>query len=196
MKKSIPLALAAVMIAVPAQAQDVKTVTKLFLTAFEDTCFWPEDDDPADQEVQSWELTWRSDYADTDSTATLYEFFCGSGAYNANYVYYVAGEFGTLPVAFATPTFDVVYENDDFDGAVLDIPMTGYSAEFILVNSTFDPEAQSISSHALWRGIGDAASNGTWVFDDGRFRLVTFDVDASYDGEIDPERLVDFGQGG
>lgn len=193
MNFQIALALAASIVATPLIAQDAKTVTKHFQTGFETACFGIGDDFGATSEVKSWELSWRNQYSDTDDTATLYRFFCGSGAYNVNHVYYLVDAFnGALPVAFAVPEFDVVHENDDFEAAVLDIPLTGYGTQFLLTNSQFDPATQTITSHALWRGIGDASASGTWVFDEGRFRLVTYDVDPSYDGAVNPERLVDF----
>ncbi|MCD7061134.1 DUF1176 domain-containing protein [Pelagibacterium xiamenense] len=193
MKTTVVLAFSASLIAFPAAGQDTKAVTKLFQTTFQSSCYGIEEDFGTLSETRSWELTWRHDYSDTDSTATLYEFFCDSGAYNANYVYYLVDEYdGALPVAFAVPEFDVVYEDDDFEGDVLDIPITGYGARLVLTNPHFDPETETITSHSLWRGLGDASSSGTWVFDEGRFRLVTYDVDPSYDGEINPERLVDF----
>ncbi|WP_404403753.1 DUF1176 domain-containing protein [Pelagibacterium halotolerans] len=193
MTRTIAIALAATLIATPAGAQDTKAVTKLFQTSFETACFGIGEDFGDFAETRSWELTWRDEYADTDSTATLYQFFCGSGAYNVNHVYYLVDEYdGALPVAFAVPEFDVVYENDDFEAAVLDVPMTGYGTQLMLTNSEFDPETETITSHALWRGIGDASSSGTWIFDEGRFRLISYEVDPSYDGEVNPERLVDF----
>ena len=42
-----------------------------------------------------------------------------------------------------------------------------------------------------WRGLGDASSNGTWLFRDGTFTLVRYDVDASEDGKIDPQTVFD-----
>ena len=33
---------------------------------------------------------------------------------------------------------------------------------------------------------------GTWLFRDGAFSLVQYDVDASYDGEINPETVLDY----
>lgn len=165
-----------------------------FKQAFSQICFL--DSDTAAREYypsESWELSWQYDYSDQTETAILYKFFCGSGAYNVNHVYYLDAEFdGPHPLGFATPHFDVVYENDDFDGAVVDIPLNGYESVFVLTNSEFDPETVTITSHALWRGIGDAFSGGTWRFLEGSFVLKSFDVDAQYDGEQRPKRLVNF----
>jgi hypothetical protein len=66
------------------------------------------------------------------------------------------------------------------------------TATLSLVNSDFDPDTATLSSYSKWRGIGDASSSGTWVFDDGRFVLARYEVDASYDGEVNPETIVDY----
>ncbi|MGO4843166.1 DUF1176 domain-containing protein, partial [Rhizobiaceae sp. 2RAB30] len=52
-----------------------------------------------------------------------------------------------------------------------------------------------LMSHAKWRGVGDASSTGTYIFREGTFTLVKYDVDASYDGEINPETVLDFNSG-
>ncbi|TIV72916.1 MAG: DUF1176 domain-containing protein, partial [Mesorhizobium sp.] len=43
-----------------------------------------------------------------------------------------------------------------------------------------------------WRGVGDASSSGTYLFRNGDFSLVQYDVDASYDGEINPQTIIDY----
>ena len=72
------------------------------------------------------------------------------------------------------------------------MPMTGYGTQLLLTNSEFDPDSMTITSHALWRGLGDAFSAGTWTFDEGQFVLIRYEVDAQYDGEANPETLVSF----
>lgn len=199
--KTTPLALAALIAAiatVPALAQQEdlsqSDAYARFSQSFPELCYGLEDSAAAEYfPNESWELSWETEYSDAPQTATLYKFFCGSGAYNVNHMYYLETEYdGLAPVAFATPLFDIVYENDDFEGAVLDMPLTGYGTQLLLTNSEFDPETMTISSHSLWRGIGDAFSAGTWTFRDGQFALIRYDVDAQYDGEVDPETLVSF----
>ncbi len=125
--------------------------------------------------------------------ARLIRFFCGAGAYNETHVYYQYDETGGLrDLQFATPELDIRYENDDTEGKVESIGIIGYRSEATLVNSSYDEGSQSISSHAKWRGVGDASSSGTWIFRDGQFTLVKYDVDASYDGQINPETVLDF----
>ncbi|SEA17696.1 Protein of unknown function [Pelagibacterium halotolerans] len=165
-----------------------------FSQSFPELCYGLEDSVAAEYYPnERWDLSWETEYSDAPQTATLHRFFCGSGAYNVNHMYYLETEYeGLVPVAFATPQFDVVYENDDFEGAVLDMPMTGYGTQLLLTNSEFDSETKTITSHALWRGLGDAFSAGTWTFDEGQFVLIRYQVDAQYDGEANPETLVSF----
>ena len=63
------------------------------------------------------------------------------------------------------------------------------------MNSEYDEATRSITSYAKWRGLGDASSSGTWMFRDGTFTLVKYEVDASYDEEINPETVLDFDTG-
>ncbi len=146
----------------------------------------------------SYQPSWSSDESDREEV-TLIRIFCGSGAYNVQHAYYWLREYeGLQPLALAEPTFEIAYENDDIDAGVKSVTVTGIGGTTILVNSEFDPNAKVITSHSLWRGIGDASSSGVWFFDDGRFTLVEYDIDASYDGEVNPETVVTYlaAQGG
>lgn len=129
---------------------------------------------------------------DPERTARLFRFFCFSGAYNEIHVYYLADGDGALsPLHFAEPTYDVRYAGEG-DETVEAIRINGFSATGQLVNSAYDPTTRTITAHSLWRGMGDASSSGTWVFVDGGFRLVRYEVDASYDGEINPQAIVEY----
>lgn len=128
---------------------------------------------------------------DPERTAHLFRFFCLGGAYNEIHVYYIADDDGMLsPLYFAEPSYDVRYAGDT-DEKVEAISITGFAANGQLVNSDYDPQARTITAHSQWRGVGDASSIGMWVFVDGGFRLVRYEVDASYDGEINPQMLLD-----
>ena len=129
---------------------------------------------------------------DPERTATLYRFFCGSGAYNENHVYYLQNGEDLSAVSFAEPFIHVDYENEDFEGKVLGIKVAGLRAQNLLVNSAVDAKTLAILSANKWRGVGDASSSGTWLFKEGEFVLSTFEVDASYDGEINPEMVADY----
>lgn len=129
---------------------------------------------------------------DPERTAHLFRFFCFSGAYNEIHVYFLADDDGTVsPLHFAEPHYDVRYAGES-DEAVEAITVTGFSTTAQLVNSGYDPETRTITAHSMWRGVGDASSAGTWVFADAGFRLVRYEVDASYDGEINGQVIVDY----
>jgi hypothetical protein len=142
---------------------------------------WPLDyklrDDPADQAIRK---------------ATLHELFCFSGAYNISYAYLIETEDdGIVPVFFASPDFKVAYENEDDPVKVLRIDIGGFTANPYLVNPTFDATTNTLKSDSAWRGLGDASSSGTWKFVEGKFVLTHFDIDGSYDGEINPTAVYD-----
>ena len=125
--------------------------------------------------------------------ARLFRFFCSMGAYNITHVYYLHNELdGLRQLHFATPDVDVRYVDDNPEGAVDSVNIIGYLAADRLVNSAFDEATLSIASHSLWRGVGDASSSGLWIFRDGDFTLVKYEVDASYDGDINPQAVLDY----
>lgn len=148
-----------------------------------------------DEDFASWEITYKPSYSDDapEETVTLVRLFCGAGAYNVTHSYYIMTEYaGLQPLALAEPVYDIKYENDDFEGTVEEIKLTGMSAMTSLVNSQFDPETGMLTSYSKWRGIGDASSSGTWSLGEGVFVLRNYEVDASYDGEVNPQTLVDY----
>lgn len=164
-------------------------VKALFAATAAATC----DADGSEPEVH--EIGFRYSYdaeEDPARTATLFRNFCFAGAYNEIHVYFIADEEGVVtPLHFAEPQYDVRYAGDT-DEKVEEIAITGFTASSQLVNSAYDPATQTITAHPQWRGIGDASSHGVWRFFDGAFRLVRYEVDASYDGEINPQVLLDY----
>lgn len=147
-------------------------------------------------EVAEYQIRFRN-ASDTDDQPEremrLFRFYCGAGAYNETHIYYQYDEAdGLRELQFATPELDIRYENDDFEGKVESVSIIGYTTEDTLVNSSYDEAEHSITSHNKWRGIGDAGTTGTWIFRNGSFTLVKYDVDASYDGEVNPEAVLDF----
>ena len=144
----------------------------------------------------SYTIPYRPSDAASDSPmqeARLLRFYCGAGAYNETHVYYLWTEpAGLGELQFATPELDIRYQDDDTDAAVDDISVIGYYADDRLVNSSFTQEDLTIASHAKWRGPGDASSSGLWLFRNGRFSLVRYEVDASYDGAVNPETVLDY----
>lgn len=122
----------------------------------------------------------------------LYRFLCSRGAYNESHAYFIADDTGEVaPLHFAQPTVDVRYVEGG-EEKVESINVIGYSTYPYLVNSEYDPETLTISSHSRWRGLGDASSTGKWIFRRGQFDLVHYEVDASYDGEINGEVVVNY----
>ncbi len=143
-----------------------------------------------------YEMKYRenSDTADQpDRMVTLYRFFCNSGAYNELHVFFMKDSYGELqPLTFAEPTIHVNYENEDSEGKVLGMKIIGMESHTRLVNSEVDAAKNTVASFSKWRGVGDASSTGLWVLKDGKFVLSTYDVDASYDGEINPINILDY----
>ena len=142
------------------------------------------------------DLTYRDSgqaVGEPDRKARLFRFECIQGAYNSNQVYYLENEIdGVRQLQFATPELDIHYEGNDPDGALESVNIIGYRAVDMLVNSEYDPATHSLNSFSKWRGVGDASSNGTYLFRAGTFALTKYEVDASYDGEINPETLLDY----
>lgn len=129
----------------------------------------------------------------SEMAARLFRFFCSAGAYNENAVYYLSTDADTLrQIQFATPELDIRYETADSQEKVEAVNIIGYQTDEQLINSSYDDGTQSITSHAKWRGVGDAGASGTWLFRNGQFSLVQYDVDASYDGEINPQAVLDY----
>jgi Protein of unknown function (DUF1176) len=131
--------------------------------------------------------------ADPERQARLFRFPCGQGAYNTTEVYYLADDTGEPHrLQFAVPDLEIHYENNNSEGKIETIAIVGYSATDQLANSEYSPEMASIDSISKWRGEGDASSIGRWIFRDGSFTLVKYEVDAAYDGEINHESVLDF----
>jgi hypothetical protein len=125
--------------------------------------------------------------------ARLFRFACSMGAYNEDAVYYLSSEPDAVrQVQFASPELDIHYESADSQAKVEAVNIIGFQTDNRWQNSSYDDATRSITSHANWRGAGDAGTSGTWLFRNGRFSLVQFDVDASYDNEINPQTVLDY----
>lgn len=180
----------------PPRDAGIERARALFDAAYDQTCDGtpPGSDGPQAPDIHT--IGFRYSYDDADAPERqlrLFRFYCRAGAYNEMHIYYVEDEIdGVRELHFSTPELDIRYENDDSDGPVDSMRVIGFTAENQLVNSDYDPENYTITSYAKWRGLGDAAASGTWLFRHGRFSLVKYEVDASYDGEINPELLLDY----
>ncbi|WIY54369.1 DUF1176 domain-containing protein [Devosia sp. YIM 151766] len=182
----------------PALAQESslqKQAQKLHALAGGEYCAPVEGGYVPDDAYSEWTFSYQPDWGDDapEVEVTLIRIFCGAGAYNLQHAYYIQRQYeGLTPLPFAAPSVEAHYaEGDDIDSGLESLAVTGMKADLILVNSEFDPETRTITAHALWRGIGDASSTGIWQFKDGDFVLVRYEVDASYDGEVNPELVYE-----
>ena len=127
---------------------------------------------------------------DPEHLYRLYEFACSLYAYNASTVYYLANDYGEINrVSFAEPHMDIKYADDE--GAKLkSMVVDGFTATDVLINASFDQATAALSSFDKWRGVGDAASTGTWKFLEGQFVLEDYEVDPTTDDEINPVSVI------
>ena len=136
-----------------------------------------------------------SDKSEPDTKVTLYVFECSMAAYNASEVFYLFDALGLHRLSFAEPHMDITYKpGGEQDSKLKSMKVGGFTATEQLINAEFDDKTNSISSFSKWRGIGDASSNGTWVFDDGQFVLKDYDVDPTYDGEQNSITVIQGGK--
>ena len=171
-------------------------VQQKFQNAYEGLCETLEPDSsfgPATPTLNVLEFNYEYETNQPAHKFRLYEFPCYTGAYNFSSVYYGADEYGEIKqIHFAIPEMAITYK-DDADEIVDSITITGFRTHEALTNAGFDKETQSLFSFSKWRGLADASSSGEWAFHQGEFVLVTYDVDASYDGNINPVRI--YGEG-
>lgn len=144
----------------------------------------------ADPEITP--LKFRYYEGDDEREARLYKFNCIEGAYNTGEVYYLetdTGEFRQLQ--FAEPDLDIRYEDPE-ETRLKSMTIVGYETTDQLVNSFYDDKEMSLTSFNKWRGVGDTSSTGKWIFRNGEFTLVHYEVDPTSDGEINPEPVLNF----
>ena len=118
---------------------------------------------------------------------SLFVFECTLAAYNETEVYYLGESSGKLLnlVSFPEPHTNIKYEGEE-SIKLKSMLVDGFVATHELTNSEYDEKTQSITSFSKWRGIGDASSSGTWQFVDGQFVLKNYDIDPTYDEEMNP----------
>lgn len=179
---------------------DTALVRRLFTLAFTEPCNAAIDGGYGGSEPQVFDLSYKGSYDEPDAAERkfrLYQFNCNGGAYNFSSVFYGWDELDglqpiSLPVPSVMPTYDEAA--GDGDGKLTRLELAGMTASFLATNAEVDTKTGTITSTAYWRGIGDASSTGVWSLADGEYRLVTYDVDASYDGEVNPIRVFDRSQ--
>lgn len=181
--------------ACPAFALDKATPESILAAskaAFSDACWLlAEQDDESSAPTElpvAYDVTVPSEYGDAPETYVIWEVLCDRAAYNELFIYWVEDKyFGATPLSFPVPVYKAQKERpDDTESPVKSIALTGWTSMMKLVNPVFDPATRSFSHYSKYRGFGDAFDAGTWVFNGNGTELVFFEVDASYDGEINP----------
>lgn len=170
-------------------------VQRLFTLAFTEACSAAIDGGFGGPEPQVFDFTYRDSYAepgDEDRKFRLYQFNCNGGAYNFSSAFYGWDEVSGLePISFATPNAKPTYEDvdDNPDGKLVSLEPGGIGSRLLMSNAEVDEKTGEIRSVGYWRGIGDASSSGVWQLVDGEYSLTSYDIDASYDGEVNPVRV-------
>jgi hypothetical protein len=140
---------------------------------------------------QRFEVTLPGFDGSADPVFIVWQVFCDAGAYNMMHVYWLEGEYiGLKPLAFPMPVFEVILEDpENPDSAVREVRQTGWTARERLVNSGFDPATLTFGHYAKYRGLGDAFETGEWVLSYEEVVTTRFEVDATYDEEINPVQM-------
>ncbi len=180
----------------PKKDTALEQAKKAFAATYGEQCDKDMPDGGSRGEPDAYSLHYRDAGAaagDPDRQARLFRFFCSMAAYNESSVYYLADDVaGVRQLQFAAPTLDIRYENNNSEGKVQAINIIGFQTDDQAINSTYDDATKTITSFTKWRGVGDASSTGTYLFRNGNFSLVQYDVDASYDGEVNPQTILDY----
>ncbi|MER9948831.1 DUF1176 domain-containing protein [Mesorhizobium sp. M0047] len=176
----------------PKKDTALEQAKKAFLATYGDQC----DKQFLADEPEVFSIKYKDKNAqpgDPDKETRLFHFSCSAAAYNENSVYYMTDELSAVQqLQFAEPETDIRYENNDSEGKLLSVTVVGFHTTGWATNSDYDPDAHTITTFNKWRGIGDASDSGTYLFRNGDFSLVQYDVDASYDGEENPQTVVDY----
>lgn len=193
MRKALIIAAGTILATIPAQAQQadwqagaVERAIDHHLEAVPEPCVMPERSglDPAYFQLQLGEET-------AARQALLVEFPCQIGAYNQTAVYLLSDQHGVVSeVFFPSPQVDVRYADEAEATTVEEIVLTETPEMREVVNPSYDANSRSMTEHNKWRGLGDAYSTTQWGFKHGKFEIMLFAVDASFDGEDNPQTLI------
>ncbi|MDR7126349.1 hypothetical protein [Pseudotabrizicola sp. 4114] len=124
--------------------------------------------------------------------ALIMEFPCQAGAYNTTSVFLLSDQHGTVSeLFFPSPQVDVRYA-DQADATVVEgIVITGFPLMREVVKPVYDSSSRSVTERDKWRGPGDAYSTTQWGFKNGKFEIMLFAVDATFDGQDSPVTLIE-----
>lgn len=124
--------------------------------------------------------------------ALLVEFPCQIGAYNQTAVYLLSDQHGQVSeVVFPSPQVDVRYAGEGDNAAVEEIAITATPDLREVVNPSYDADSRTMTERNKWRGLDDAYAITEWGFKNGKFEIMLFAVDASFDGEDNPQTLIE-----
>lgn len=124
--------------------------------------------------------------------ALIVEFPCQIGAYSVTSVYLLSDQHGEVSeLTFPSPKFEVTYDGDGANQTVKDIVITGTPSLREVANPSYDPSSRTMSERNKWRGLGDAYTITRWGYKQGKFEIMYFAVDASFDGKDNPIVLID-----
>ncbi|MEO0545741.1 MAG: DUF1176 domain-containing protein [Pseudomonadota bacterium] len=175
---SVVCALSALVQAASAKAVPAKTLA--LITAVASDCAHFDA-----TEIDTYSFTDASANGTAGGTYTLYQVQCSLAAYNTSQRYFLQDQYGTVSqIALATPIVKTTYADPQEMAQVKSISVSSYSSETEISNSSFDPQTQTLTASHKWRGVGDASESGTWVFQEGRFVLQRYEMDPTFDGEI------------
>jgi len=176
----------------PKKDTALEQAKKAFLATYGDQC----DKDLLANEPETFSIKYKDKDAatgDPERETRLFHFSCSAAAYNENSIYYISDDVsGVRQLQFTEPEMDIRYVNNDSEGKVESMHIVGFRTTGWATNSNYDKDAHTITTLNKWRGVGDASSSGTYLFRNGDFSLVQYDVDASYDGEENPQTVVDY----
>lgn len=170
MPSRLMIVTSAILLAVPATAQEggwqadaVAKAQDYHAANLPPLCMEPSasETEPASFELQVGEET-------AARQALIVEFPCQIGAYSQTAVYLLSDQHGTVSeIVFPSPKFDVNY-----------------------VGPSYDSSSRTMSERNEWRGMGDAGTKTHWQFKNGKFEIIYFAVDATFDGKDNPVVLI------
>ena len=131
-----------------------------------------------------------------DQPVTTFEFTCDAGAYNLVQTFLIHTDSdGLRPLSFAMPVARMP-ETSESGGEPLaesgaGIQISGYRTAPTLINASVDDITGRIVTTEKWRGLGDAGASGTWDLTAAGYVLRRYQIDATYDGQVDPVIVLD-----